>query len=332
MKILLTGCSAAQNNDASTGNVNRQSSVLKQMFTSLGHEVHHKRVPPGFNADEYDLLVLGLVDPKSISANYQIGVLDLAGRYDNLIFFMDDLKKNIQVPFAKIKANHSYCSTLIRDYGDLLTKWWPTYTAGIDKVVNMRHPFLASMKDNGNKDQVHLNTSGTFLTYDPHPFLVLPPIEANPHERLRAWSVASLISSTATFVRKQRELLEWEVLYYGHKTEGEGRITETEQLAVLSAIAGNLQVPHNKINGAGWWRKTLWFSQATGTVLSMNQTEAALWGEPYQRASDPRTVEQLTTAAREALVREQRDCFWANVSTKERELRKLEELLTSEGY
>jgi hypothetical protein len=83
MKILITGCTPAQSSASSMLRTVSFTSLLRNAFNDLGHEVFLTKPHLSYSKeflDQYDVIFVGLASPSSISAHYSYGAFAIANK------------------------------------------------------------------------------------------------------------------------------------------------------------------------------------------------------------------------------------------------------------
>jgi hypothetical protein len=323
VKILCTGFTQrAVNSQKLRYDYLTASTLLPKALKALNHEVHHRAVTPGEDLSQYDLAIITVGPPKSLTARYLPGSAWAFLKAKRVILACDDWS---------IEAAKGNAESTLR----CMERFWPWYNdrgkwndedkSNVVKMIELlltphELRMLAPMFPWGDHKILERHTFPVkVVAWDPTPFVRIPHVShIELNQRDRQWVLASLQGEP------KLGALSWPVRRVGNKRAGEQYIPETEVLELYQLNWGVLCPPY-KIAGSGWWRVRYHWSAICKNVLWSHLLDRTWMGEAYQHGA--RDFEEMTDDQLKATAQAQHDWFFANAAPLQETLDNLREVL-----
>jgi len=323
MKILCTGFTQrAVNSVKLRYDYVTSALILPAALQMLNHQVEHRAVTPGEDLSSYDLAVITVGPPKSLTARYLPGSAWAYHKCKRVLLAADDW--SIEVAKANAESTVRCWDRFWPWYNDK-GKWNETdreltLTMVKQLIAGADHKMLTPMFWWGDHTILAKKTfPATFFAWDPTPLVKLPSSTTIiPKTRIRQWVLASLQGEP------KLGSLTWPVLKVGNKRDGQAYIPEVEVLDLYRANWGVLCPPY-KSAGSGWWRARYHWSASSRCVLWSHAIDRQYMGEMYQH--NAQEYEGLSDEELAKMGQAQHDWFFANTASLQTTLNVLREVV-----
>lgn len=338
--LLLTGSTPMQVGSEKTAlRIVTAMAAWREALAGMGYGVDWRPVTAGEDLSAYDAVLAAVNKPNSIASRHSHGALwALMTRPDAVAAFDDwqtghffsgvftvarDRERMFRLKGSDLPG--SVIDRLFAFAGEMAGGGWrwrslvPTFRGG-------RVALLQDQRATGHMRGI----PGEVVGVDPTAYTRRYDLPDPLPDKERRWVHASLL-------RKEVPRVGWPLDEYGRQDRGlHGvgragadalpRLPESELMPVYCRSWGVLSPAHYHA-GSGWWRVRFLMSADAGCVLSACRAEAAVLGEPYVRASDPREVECLSSGTLRRWARDQRECLKAVQMTREEVKDRLNDLI-----
>lgn len=333
MKILVTGFTPRQvGSTRLLYNYMSNCSVIIKTLRAAGHEVDQRVVDVDEQGlpDRYDVALIGIAVPQSLSSRYWFGAMWAAEQFgpERTRFYMDDwlahqlqsqFESGLREPekrFYSLDNRHGY--ELAKRHTDIWVKWFKFLSRSQYQLLlpcfGWAKPRLLLPRLD-NVQPVIFDPTPLALT-DPEVFwgsqssmnLVVPAPMA---DRRRSWTLAAMRDVKGWFA-KQR--FDWPVELYGNKRQGQPVLDEEELVRrIYTTTVGVIGAPYEAVKAGGGWRARYVHAAVSGAVLFLDPDEGRCAGKPYdlyRSVVEGATSEQLTGIA-EAQAAHLRNNTWS---------------------
>ena len=297
------------------------SFILPTALRMLNHQVEHRAVTPGEDLSSFDLAIINVGPPKSLTARYLPGSAWAYWKAKRKLLACDDF--SIEVALGNAQSTVK-CWDRFWPWLNEKSKWNET-----DEELTL---FMIKDLIKGTSDQAMIaplfpwgnhSILKTFpsklIALDPTPLVKLPASTTIiPKTRQRQWVLASLQGEP------KLGSLTWPVVKVGNKRDGQAYIPETEVLDLYRANWGVLCPPY-KSAGSGWWRARYHWSASSRCVLWSHTTDRQYMGEAYQH--NAQEYEGLSDEELAKMGQAQHDWFFANTASLQTTLNVLREVV-----
>lgn len=295
-RFLLTGSTPMQcGSDRTQLKIITAAVCWKGALEYAGYRVDWRPVKAGEDLSAYAGVGVILNKPNSITSNYFPGAAWVVAKRPDTVLMIDDWQVGELVSGLQTCARSEERLFRLRGFElPASVKAKVFEVTGRLAAGNWQYPVIVPTFNGGDIERLGIPAK-VITGIDPTAFAPRYTYPAVTKER--AWVQASLL-------RKPAPATAWKLECYGNSDRGEGgigkagadaqpRLAEPELAAVYARAWGILSPAHPHA-GSGWWRVRFLMAADAGSVLSADPAEAAVFGEPYLRASDPRAVERLT--------------------------------------
>lgn len=292
-------------------------SVIKTTLELAGHTVEQRAVSLEEKnvGDNYDVALVGLSVPQSLSSRYVFGALWTAEQFgiERVRFYVDDwllhqfisqLESGLREPEKRYyslpnRMDHE----LAKSKTDIWVKW---FTHLAKEPYNLLLPCFTWSKPRHMLPRMEHVTP---VIFDPTPLafvdseilcgekceVKLQP--AKPEDRARTWTLATLRDLTYWY---EKQTFGWPVQLYGNKRLNQEVVTERQLLDIYCKSWGVLGAPYAAVSSGCGWRVRYIHSAITESVLVVDPEEGRTAGPCYnlnRKALEKATTEQLADIA-----------------------------------
>lgn len=276
------------------------TSVIIKTLRAAGHEVDQRTVDVDdvSIADQYDVAMVSLAVPQSLSSRFQFGAMWTAEQFgpERTRFVVDDwllhqfasqLKSGLREPEKRYYSlPQRHCYEAAKKHTALWVKWNTFFLKGHYKLLLPAFPWAVTSRmlpELSNVQGVIFDPTPLALV-DPEVFCGdkdwpdLTPIDQNLRER--AWTLAAM-REVKPWLDKQA--FEWPVKGYGNKRQDQEVLTEKTLIQdIYRQRWGILGAPYPVVTGGGGWRARYVHAALTRSILFLDPDEAKVAGAPYQ--------------------------------------------------
>ncbi len=313
------------------------TSVITKTLRKLGHELDHRIVDVNEPLkDNYDIALIGIAVPQSLSSRYVYGALWAAEEFgpERTRFYVDDwlmhqlqsqLEAGIRNPEKRFYSlDNRHCFEAAKQKTDTWLKWFKFLSKSRYKLLIPAFPWARPRLLLPKLDNVQP------VLFDPTPLAMTDPEVlcgssqpvnldlAPPEERERAWVLAAMRDIKVWYANQR---FTWPVHKYGNKRQNEPVITERALLDVYAKKWGIIGAPYPLVGGGGGWRARYVHAAVTRSILFLDPDEGRTAGKPYDLFRS--VVESGTTEYLAGLAEAQREHLFTNTWT----LQQLDEAL-----
>jgi hypothetical protein len=299
------------------------TAVIKKMLIAAGHEVDQRIVDvdePDL-AKNYDLALVGIAVPQSLSSRYVFGALWAAESLgvDRVRWYVDDwllhqmrsqLDSALREPEKRMFSldnRHGY--DLAKKHIETWKKWYHFQAKSKYRLLLPCFPWsrprlLLPKLDNVEPyifDPTPLAlTDPEVMCGSEHPVTI--PVIA-PEDREKAWTLAAMRDIKAWY-DKQR--FEWPVIKYGNKRQQEEIVEEVHLLTdIYPKRWGVIGAPYPNVAAGCGWRARYIHSALTKSILFLDPEEGRTAGQPYNlfrsKVESASTQELIDIAEKQAV-------------------------------
>lgn len=307
--------------------------LLVDALRSMGHEVDHRRVTFGEDLSKYDLALVGIGPPKSLTARHVHEACWTLREAKKSMLYCDDWS------IAAAGGNTRSAIRCMPQWSKFMS--FDEYqtecvTAGLMHILEGRWPLLAPMFPWGTHTKLVQNNLDNLPLYawDPSPYL-----------EDGAWQLASKLPNTmkeqrwvyATLQEHDKWLdtlnPQWPVERYGSYRAEDKYISESLLLDRYAASWGVL-CPAYKSQGSGWWRVRYHHAAALGCVLKCSIEDGMAMSSGSLMSQNVYTwrmddIENMHPPELAKLAGAQRDWFFEQINTREQTMLQLDNALTA---
>lgn len=274
------------------------TSVITKTLRAAGHEIDHRIVDIDEPlADKYDVAMIALAVPQSLSSRYIYGALWAAEQFgDRARFFVDDwllhqfrsqLESGIKDPEKRFYSlDNRHCFEAAKKHTELWLKWFKFLGRGKYDLLLPTFAWAQPRRMLPKLDGVNP------VIFDPTPLALTDPevfwgdkadfkgVTGLPMaERDRAWVLAAM-RDVSPWVKKQ--VIGWPIKKYGNKRQGEEILTEKDLISnVYTKNVGIIGAPYEAVKAGGGWRARYIHAAVTGNILFLDAEEGRAAGKPY---------------------------------------------------
>lgn len=274
------------------------TSVITKTLRAAGHEIDHRIVDveePGLETN-YDVALVGIAVPQSLSSRFVYGALWAAERFgpERTRFFVDDwllhqlqgqlesALRNPEKRFYSLSNRHGY--ELAKKHTDTWIKWFKFLSKGKYQLLIPAFPWARPRLLLPRLDNIQP------VIFDPTPLALTDPevlcgskdpvrIKVVPSEqRERKWTLAAM-RDISDWYKNQR--FGWPVDQYGNKRQDQPIITERELLDIYAQRWGVIGAPYPAVTAGGGWRARYIHAAVTKSILYVDPDEGRTAGQPY---------------------------------------------------
>ena len=320
MKILMTGFTPrAVGSTKLLYEYMSNTSVITKILRQLGHEIDQRIVDVEEQGlpQKYDVALIGIAVPQSLSSRYLFGALWTAEQFgpERVRFYVDDwlmhqfesqLMSGLRNPEKRFYSlDNRHCYDAAQKYTAVWVKWY-------NKLLKERTPLLIPAFP-WAKPRVLLPKLPKIdpVIFDPTPLAFADPqvfwgsseshLELkpeDPEDRQRAWTLAAMRDVMPWF---NKQKFEWPVAQYGNKRQGQQILTEKELVQnVYTQNWGVIGAPYPVVTAGGGWRARYIHAAMTDSILFLDPDEGKTAGPPYnlfRTVVENATTQQLTEIA-----------------------------------
>jgi len=293
------------------------TSVITKVLRQLGHEIDHRIVDVEEQGlpQKYDIALVGLAIPQSLSSRYVYGALWTVSQFgaDRVKFYVDDWLlhqmqsqlqsglKNPQKRFYSLSNRHGFEAA--KKYTEVWIEWFKFLASSKYKLLIPAFPWAKIHKLLPKLPNV------TGVIFDPTPLALVDPEVlcgssqpvnltcVSSEQRERKWILAAMRDVSPWIDRQQ---FSWPVERYGNKRIGQPIVTERELLDKYCQAWGVMGAPYEAVMDGGGWRARYVHSAVTDSILFLDPQEARTAGRPYdvyRSIVENATVAQLEETA-----------------------------------
>ena len=288
MRVLATGMSGHQAGRTPKNNMITVAKMIADALRDGGHDVDQRAAMWNEELGNYDVVVVGMVPPFSIAANWIYPALRLIRRCVQegkpILLYVDDpnfyqfknqypsISRGIHRIFREsmydgrpfylnaLAAKSEYQETI--DW--LATQTWP--------------PMLYVAYEWGNHDAMPPINTVQKIYADPSGYAPEYPFSV-PTSRERHWVIGGLIDSRPWLEKLGTT---WPVEMYGNAKYNIAKLQESELVQRFAETRGVLCQPRKVTYASGWWRSRYLFAARTNSVLVGDLGDLAPLGDAYQ--------------------------------------------------
>lgn len=327
MKILMTGFTPrGVGSNRLLYSYMSNTSVIVKTLRAAGHTIDHRIVDVDDVKikDEYDVAMVALAVPQSLSSRFVFGALWTAEQFgsERTRFFVDDwllhqfasqLESALREPEKRFYSlDNRHCYAAAKNHTDIWCKWYK-------KLLREKTPLLIPafpwskprilLPKLPNIEPVIFDPTPLALT-DPEvfwgssePFDDIAPLPMS--ERKKQWVLAAMRDIKPWF---DKQKFEWPVEQYGNKRQGQTILEEHKLIRnVYAKSAGIVGAPYPTVTAGGGWRARYIHAAVTKSILFLDPEEGRTAGKPYdlfrsvvESASDEK-LEEIAEKQREHL-------------------------------
>jgi hypothetical protein len=274
------------------------TSVITKTLRAAGHEIDHRVVDVNEPLkDKYDVAMIALAVPQSLSSRYVYGALWAAEEFgDRARFFVDDwllhqfksqLESGIKDPekrFYSLDNRHCYDAAKLKT--DLWLRWFKHLSRGRYELLI---PCFGWAKPRALLPKLE---NVTPVIFDPTPLALTDPevfwgdavsfegVTGRPMEdREKRWTLAAM-RDVGPWLKRQ--VFDWPIEKYGNKRQGEPILTERDLVSnIYTKNVGIIGAPYEVVKGGGGWRARYIHAAVTNSILFLDPDEGRAAGPPY---------------------------------------------------
>lgn len=303
------------------------TSVIVKMLRAAGHEIDHRIVDVDDTSikDKYDVAMVALAVPQSLSSRFVFGALWTAEQFgiERTRFFVDDwllhqfasqLESALREPQKRFYSlDNRHCYEAAQKYTDVWMKWYKRFLKEPTKLLIPAFAWAKPRTLLPKLDKIQP------VIFDPTPLALTDPevfwgskepmSSINPlpmSERKKQWTLAAMRDVEPWF---KKQAFGWPVERYGNKRQGHEILTERDLVQrIYTTNAGIIGAPYALVAGGGGWRARYVHSAITRSILFLDSDEARTAGQSYnlfrtkiEKASDQELTD-IAEAQREHLI------------------------------
>lgn len=303
------------------------TSVILKTLRAAGHTIDHRTVDVDDHeiAKQYDVALIALAVPQSLSSRFVFGALWAAEMFqERARFFVDDwllhqfasqLESALREPEKRFYSlDNRHCYEAAKKHTDIWCKWYKKLLREKTRLLIPAFPWAKPrilLPKLPNIDPVIFDPTPLAFT-DSEVFWgsttsmsVITP--APMADRRKQWVLAAM-RDVAPWLKNNR--FDWPIEKYGNKRQGEPILTEEELVRkVYTTSVGIIGAPYPVVTAGGGWRARYIHSAMTRSILFLDPQEGATAGQPYnlfrsvvEKASDDQLTD-IAEAQREHLMR-----------------------------
>lgn len=274
------------------------TAVITKTLIAAGHTIDHRIVDveePGLS-DGYDVALVGIAVPQSLSSRFVYGALWAAEQFgpERTRFYVDDwllhqfqgqlesALRNPEKRFYSLSNRHGY--ELAKKHTDTWIKWFKFFSKAKYNLLIPAFPWAKPRLLLPRLDNIQP------VIFDPTPLalrdpqilcgsteeVVLPSVKADDREK--RWTLAAM-RDVSDWFKKQR--FAWPVEQYGNKRQDQPIVTERELLDVYCKRWGVIGAPYPAVTAGGGWRARYIHAAVTKSILYLDPDEGRTAGQPY---------------------------------------------------
>lgn len=274
------------------------TSVITKTLRAAGHEIDHRIVDVDEPLkDKYDIAMIALAVPQSLSSRFVYGALWAAEEFGpRARFFVDDwllhqfrsqLESGIRDPEKRFYSlDNRHCYEAAKKHTDLWLKWFKFLGRGSYELLLPTFAWASPRRLLPKLDGVKP------VTFDPTPLALTDPevfwgdkadfghIMGEPMaNRDRAWVLAAM-RDISPWLKKQ--VFDWPIKRYGNKRQQEEILTEKDLITnVYTKNVGIIGAPYDAVKAGGGWRARYIHAAVTNSILFLDADEGRAAGPPY---------------------------------------------------
>lgn len=291
--------------------------ILANALRESKHEVDHRAVKFGEDLSSYDLALVGIGPPKSLTARHVHEACWAALKARRVVLYCDDW--SIAVAGGNMMSALR-CMPQWSEYMKFNEAEKEIVVAGLSKILAGDYPMLAPMFPWGDHTKLIKNNLDNLRVYawDPTPLVKIDeitPVEKRIvyQERKQQWVYATLQDHNDWLKTMNPQ---WPVCRLGAKSAGDIYYPEAEVLKNYATSWGVL-CPEYKSAGSGWWRVRYHHAAVLGNVLKCGLTDALSMDFYEHKINGPYAyriseIEKLDTAGLHDLAEWQSNWFFEN--------------------
>ena len=300
--------------------------VMKLALEKAGHEIDHRPVHVDETglADRYDILMVAIAIPQSLSSRYLFGAMWAMEQFpvNRIRFTVDDwllhqmesqLTSGLKDPQTRLyRLDNRFDRELALEKTDVWTKWFKFLRDEQYKLLLPAFPWART-----EKLTPKLRCRG--VIFDPSPAAFSDPksmcgseypVEipmVDPKDRERKWTLAAMRDVKPWLDTKtKKQPFTWPLEQVGNKRQGQPVLEEVDLLTKVYPYRwGIVGAPYGAgVAAGGGWRARYIHAALTHSILLLDAEEGMAAGLPYylfsKKVEDMSTDELQATAIKQA--------------------------------
>lgn len=300
--------------------------VILKTLRAAGHTIDHRVVDVDDTeiAKQYDVALIALAVPQSLSSRFSFGALWAAEQFqERARFFVDDwllhqfasqLESALRDPEKRLYSlDNRHCYEAAKKHTATWIKWYKKFLREKTQLLIPAFPWA--------KPRILLPKLPNIepVIFDPTPLALTDPkvfwgdetsmdtiVPAPMSDRRKVWVLAAMRDVSA-WLKANR--FDWPVEKYGNKRQGEMILNERNLVqGIYTTAVGVIGAPYPVVTAGGGWRARYIHAAVTRSILFLDPQEGRTAGKPYdlyrtvvESASDQQLTD-IAEAQREHLL------------------------------
>jgi hypothetical protein len=289
MRILHTGMTKLQAGQKRRLDYCSSAPIFTEALRDAGHVVDHRQAVPGEPLGGYDVALVGIAPPCSMSARTVYPALDILRRAHGegcrLVLYVDDWR--VRDIFNDCRYVGKEPTRLLKTIfnGRPGFGWATEQLDELSVVTNnllecVWPPTLVPKFAWGDGNVLVDRTDGfksqEFVFVDPSAYVPMHPVTP-AEKRERCW-VSGALTENDRWLAKQP--LSWPIERYGHKSKGQPRLAEADLVARYGSAWGVVSCPYYHA-GSGWWRARFVYAARARAIVLADASEVSCVGQEF---------------------------------------------------